>query len=83
LKLTTSKRTITGEIIPEHSDFTYGWLTWALSQNNDGSLIHFRSEITPNFWISPFMAPLLIKLKLTNEAEYSVQQLEKSATNKP
>jgi|LWDU01.1.fsa_nt_gi hypothetical protein len=24
------------------------------------------------------MAPLLIKLKLTNEAEYSVQQLEKS-----
>lgn len=82
LKLTISKRSITGEIIPEYSDFTYGWLKWTLTNHNNATLINFDSEITPNFWIPPFIGTLLIQYKLKNEAEYSVLQLEKLANNR-
>jgi len=76
LTLTLSDNTITGHVIPEKSDFSSGWMKWTLSSNKDKSLINFSSELTPDFWVPPFIGPLIIQHKLKGEAEYSVKQLE-------
>jgi len=79
LQLSISNQTIKGTIIPELSDFSYGWLTWTLSNKDSNSHISFHSEIIPDFWVPPFIGPLLIKHKLEREAEYSISKLEELA----
>jgi len=82
LALTLSENTITGHIIPEKSDFSSGWMEWTLSNDGGKSLIQFSSELTPDFWIPPFIGPLIIQHKLKVEALYSVKQLERLALKK-
>lgn len=71
-----SDTSIIGRIIPKNSDFKSGWMKWQLSEISGKTSIHFSSELTPNFWVPPFIGPLLIQYKLEDEARYSIQQLE-------
>jgi len=83
LALTLSENSITGRIIPAQSDFKSGWMTWTLSKDkNNSSFIQFSSELTPDFWIPPFIGPLIIQHKFKGEAQYSVEQLERLAIEK-
>lgn len=76
LKLSVSELSINGIIVPEHSDFKYGYVKWLIIPNGEFSDIQFSSEMTPNFWIPPFIGPLLLKHKLKAEAQYSIRLLE-------
>jgi len=76
LSLDISERAIVGHIIPQQSDFESGTVKWQLSDSNANSRIHFSSELTPDFWVPPFIGPFLIKNKLKNEAVYGIRQLE-------
>ena len=76
LNLIKSKDSITGTIIPEHSDFKSGWMRWSLKSIGDNSAVEFSSEMTPDFWVPPYLGPLFIEYKLTKEAKFSVRKLE-------
>jgi len=79
LTLTISNFSIKGVIVPELSDFKSGHVDWLITPNGEYSNIQFSSEMTPDFWIPPFLGPLLIKHKLKAEAEYSIRLLEELA----
>lgn len=82
MSMTTSPYTVTGTIVPEQSDFSSGWARWHISKFKDGSKIFFKSEMTPKFWVPPFIGPWLIKQKLEDEALYSIRFIENHITAK-
>jgi len=79
LAIAISDLSIKGVIVPEGSDFKSGHVHWLVTPNGEYSDIQFSSEMTPDFWIPPFIGPLLIKHKLKSEAEYSIRLLEELA----
>ena len=76
MNMTTSQHTVTGTIIPKLSDFSSGWARWQISTLNNQSKISFKSEMTPKFWVPPFIGPWLIKQKLKEEALSSIHYIE-------
>lgn len=81
-KLTLSELTITGDIVPEHSDFKSRRVRWHITHHKGSSQIQFSSNMEPNFWIPPLLGPLLIKHKLRKEAEHNINLLEALAATK-
>lgn len=67
---------ITATVIPEMSDFRYGYARLNLWQEPDGTRVLVRSEVQPDFWIPPIIGPWLIKRKLHSEAIETVENLE-------
>ena len=76
MRMTVSQYTVIGTIIPEQSDFSSGWARWKISKLNGQSKISFKSEMTPKFWVPPFIGPWLIKQKLKEEALSSIHFIE-------
>jgi len=75
--------TVTALIVPELSDFRYGYARLNLWQEADGTRILIRSEVEPDFWIPPLIGPWLIKRKLLSETLETVENLEQLAKNPP
>jgi len=70
---------VTATVIPEQSDFRYGYARLNLWQETGGTRIVIRSEVEPDFWIPPVIGPWLIKRKLRSEALETVANLERVA----
>lgn len=69
--------TIRTTLIPEQSDFISGHSHWHIQTLDEGrSLLRFRYEIQPDFWIPPVIGALLIKRKLLREAEETIEIME-------
>lgn len=69
--------TVLTTVVPELSDFHSGrsrWYTQAL--DHDRSLLRFRYDMEPDFWIPPVIGPLLIKRKLLREAQDTIEMIE-------
>ena len=74
---------VTALVVPELSDFRYGYARLNLWQDVDGTRILIRSEVEPDFWIPPLIGPWLIKRKLLSETLETVDNLEQLAKNPP
>ena len=74
---------VTALVVPELSDFRYGYARLNLWQEVDGTRILIRSEVEPDFWIPPLIGPWLIKRKLLSETLETVDNLELLAKNPP
>jgi hypothetical protein len=74
---------VTATVIPEQSDFRYGYARLHLWQQAGGTRVLIRSEVEPAFWIPPIIGPWLIQRKLRSEALESVQNLERVANPVP
>lgn len=70
---------ITAIVIPQLSDFSYGYMRLNLWQEVAGTRILMRSEAAPDVWIPPLLGPWLIKRELRAEAVQTVHNLERVA----
>lgn len=66
-------------VIPEQSDFNYGYAHLSLWQEAAGTRVRLQGELAPNFWIPPLIGPWLIKRKLVEEALVTIGNLERVA----
>ncbi len=69
-------------VLPDVSDFRYGYARIALRSVPGGTSFSMRGELEPDFWIPPFIGPWLIKRKLLEEARVTVEQLERLASGR-
>lgn len=81
------KNTIYSEFIPELSDFKHGWTRWTAT-SVDGTdqlstLLKIELEVEPDFFIMPFIGPRVLKDKLIEITEVTVDNLEKKANSLP
>jgi len=47
--------------VPEQSNVEYGISEWLLSEEGDGTVISYRQELDPAFWIPPLIGPMIVK----------------------
>ena len=63
--------------LPERSDFRYSRSEWELvPEGEGGTLVKYRLEMEPDFWVPPLLGPLIIKRKLKSGGEDAVARIE-------
>lgn len=81
------QQTIYSEFIPELSDFRNGWTRWtATSVEGAGqstTLLKIELEVEPDFFIMPVIGTRVLKDKLIEITEVTVDNLEKKANSLP
>jgi hypothetical protein len=70
---------IVASIVPEASNFHFGYAHWVLHEENGGTRLHFTTRLEPAFWVPPLIGPWLIRYKLRQEGLESVENLERLA----
>ena len=66
------------------SDFKSGWVRWKINEkdSNKGTpvtQIIFDTEVTPNFFIPPFIGPYQMKKKMLALAKATINNIEEKA----
>ncbi len=74
---------VTATVLPEQSDFRYGYARLHLWQVQGGTRVLIHGELEPDFWIPPVIGPWLVKRKLLSEALDTLQKLEQVANPAP
>lgn len=72
----TANRTILTTIVPALSDYRFGESSWQISSAENGTRIHFRTTLEPDFWVPPLIGTWLLKQKMRSEAERTVLRVE-------
>lgn len=67
---------IVATAIPELSDLEYGVGDWRLSEEGEGTLIDFRHEMDPDFWVPPLIGTLALKMSLRRAGKQAVSRIE-------
>jgi len=71
------QNTVLTTVVPEMSDFRSGNSRWQIQSLDEmNSLLRFRYNIEPDFWIPPVIGPLVIKRKLSREARGTIEKIE-------
>jgi len=70
---------IVASIVPEASNFHFGYAHWVLHAEDGGTRLHFTTNLEPAFWVPPLIGPWLIRYKLRQEGLESVENLERLA----
>lgn len=70
--------------IPAESDFSHAVERWRIVAETDAAYaahtrIDYESELTPSFFVPPFIGPALIKRALRRELTHSIETLERLA----
>lgn len=76
---------IISETVPGESSFKKGKIYWLITEDGSGkTLIKYRIEAEPNFYIPPLLGTRLIKKKIVDIATETIGNVEKMAViNKP
>lgn len=63
-------------ILPEISDFRRGRAQWRLTAEGDSTLMQFRAELVPDFFMPPLIGPWLIRREMANQITEIVMIIE-------
>jgi hypothetical protein len=63
-------------ILPEISDFRRGRAQWRLTAEGDSTLMQFRAELVPDFFMPPLIGPWLIRREMVNQITEIVMIIE-------
>jgi len=74
--LLTPKHDIIAVADPDESDFEYSRERWQLSSQNDDTLMIYKFEIEPRFWVPPVVGPYFMKRILQAGAMRAVNRIE-------
>lgn len=77
----TGQSLITTTIIPDRSDFTFGYSYWHLMPESGHTNLRFQSVMEPAFWIPPVIGPWLIKNWMRDEVREIIFNIERLAGN--
>ncbi len=67
---------ITAIAIPERSNVVHGLSEWRLSEEDCGTLIEFRQELDPAFWVPPVFGPMMIKKVMRQGGRRAILRVE-------
>lgn len=70
---------IRSTVVPERSDFRYATAEWRLTPDGDGTRIHYRMAVEPDFWMPPFVGPTLLRRVLLRGGVEAVDRIEELA----
>jgi hypothetical protein len=65
--------------VPERSDFLYAISEWTLAAEGEGTRIHYRMALEPDFWLPPFVGPALLRRILLRGGVEAVERIEELA----
>lgn len=71
---------IRAEVIPERSDLRSGSAHTVLTDADGRTLFDYEMSLEPDFWIPPFVGPLVLKRKLRKQAVETAEAVETAAT---
>lgn len=74
---------ITTVALPPDSDFTRAVERWQFRPDGTGTLVTYRSEVTPKFAVPPVIGPWLIRGVLRRDVAASVKRFEQLAPDGP
>ncbi len=58
------------------SNLSAGRTDWWLEVEGNGTLLHYRMSLTPDFWVPPLIGPLVIRIALKRAGSRAVLRLE-------
>ncbi len=62
--------------LPEESNMEYGRILWHIYQQDDFTIIHYRADVVPGFFVPPVIGPYFMKRRLLEEAEKTINGIE-------
>lgn len=62
---------------PDESDFHHGQTQWQLFDEGKHTRIHYHSDFVPKFWIPPLIGPAILKSRLLEEAQKTLNGIER------
>jgi hypothetical protein len=65
--------------LPEGSNFKHAQSEWVLEPNGDGTLMTYRVEMEPDFFVPPVIGPWYLKRTLSQGGERAVMRIERLA----
>lgn len=65
--------------LPDKSDMEYGRVLWHIQQEGDFTIIQYRADYVPAFFIPPLVGPYIMKGRLLEEGEKTIQGIERLA----
>ena len=65
--------------LPEHSNMEYGRVLWHIQQEDGFTLIQYRADVVPGFFVPPLIGPYFMKARLREEAEKTIHGIERIA----
>ncbi|MEZ5541388.1 MAG: SRPBCC family protein [Pseudomonadota bacterium] len=68
---------IEAHILPQQSDFHAGHALWRLEPAGTDTLMHFRAQLEPAFWVPPLIGPWLFERKIVSELLESAAVIER------
>lgn len=72
-------RRVEAVILPEESDFRYGWMLWELTAHGTATDMHFSARLEPAFWVPPLIGPWLFERQILRELLESARYMEAQA----
>jgi hypothetical protein len=70
-------------IIPDKSDLHYGWSSWEITSEDDGSLVRYELKMQPSFWIPPVIGPMIMKAVARRKGLRAARRVEALAAGQP
>lgn len=70
-------------IIPDKSDLNYGWSSWEITSEDDGSLVRYELQMQPSFWIPPVIGPMIMKAVARRKGLRAARRVEALAAGQP
>jgi hypothetical protein len=70
---------IRSTVVPERSDFRYSTAEWMLEPEGEGTRVHYRMALEPDFWLPPFVGPTLLRRILLRGGVDAVERIEELA----
>lgn len=67
---------ITAEVIPEHSDFSYGQSEWVVSRLGELVSIRYQARMVPKFSVPVGIGPLMVKYAMRRELEHMAEIIQ-------
>lgn len=65
-------------VLPDPSDFHYGYAYWRFDDCAGETCLKFRAEIDPKFWVPPLIGDWMIRYVLRKEALTTSEGIEKA-----
>ena len=63
-------------MVPEQSDFRYGWEHWQIRPAKDMTRIQYQAEFAPAFALPPVIGPWILKARLRQKLRLTAERLE-------
>lgn len=70
---------ISAVTLPEKSNLEYGRVLWHIRQQGEYTIISYRTDIVPGFFVPPLIGPYIMKKRLLKKAQETIQTIEQIA----